>query len=199
MCVCLYLHTYVCMHVHTYVRTCVCMCACVHTCVCVHVHVTLRSVLVTCMRPSLHANVWHKQPMHVHVSVSVTDGPHAVPSGNDLARALKWGSGYTGEKPVSILRGLENTDKVDFDRCVCMCACMRVFVCVCVCVHLSLLEESCRSFHCVRNILLILRMHICMYMNMYTSLLGKTRQLHGYHAYEASRAEMELRIRSFPV
>ena len=81
-----------------------------------------------------HANVWHKQPMHVHVSVCVTDGSHAVPSGNDLARALKWGSGYTGEKPVSILRGLENTDKVDFDRWVCMCACMCACVCVCVCV-----------------------------------------------------------------
>lgn len=37
-------------------------------------------------------------------------------TGNDLARALKWGSGYTGEKPMSILRTIENCDKVDFDR-----------------------------------------------------------------------------------
>ena len=36
--------------------------------------------------------------------------------GNDLARALKWGSGYTGEKPVTTLKGIEQTDQVDFDR-----------------------------------------------------------------------------------
>ena len=65
-------------------------------------------------------------------------GPHADLTGNDLARALKWGSGYTGEKPVSILRSLENTDKVDFDRCVCVCARACVLACVRVCVVCNL-------------------------------------------------------------
>ena len=78
-----------------------------------------------------------KYCLRLHVHFVSLCGSHADLTGNDLARALKWGSGYTGEKPVSILRSLENTDKVDFDRCVYVCVCVCVCACVCVraCVH----------------------------------------------------------------
>lgn len=37
-------------------------------------------------------------------------------TGNDLARALKWGSGYTGEKVMQLLFTVEDADAVEFDR-----------------------------------------------------------------------------------
>lgn len=37
-------------------------------------------------------------------------------TGNDLARALKWGSGYTGEKVMQLLLSVEDADAVEFDR-----------------------------------------------------------------------------------
>ena len=36
--------------------------------------------------------------------------------GNDLARALNWGAGYTGEKVMQILRSLEDANLVKLDR-----------------------------------------------------------------------------------
>ena len=39
-------------------------------------------------------------------------------AGNDLARALKWGGGYTGEKVMQILLSLEDANVVYLDRCV---------------------------------------------------------------------------------
>ena len=37
-------------------------------------------------------------------------------TGNDLARALNWGSGYTGEKVMQLLYSVEDADVVPFDR-----------------------------------------------------------------------------------
>ena len=37
-------------------------------------------------------------------------------TGNDLARVLSWGPGYSGEKVLSILRSVENTNLVHLDR-----------------------------------------------------------------------------------
>lgn len=37
-------------------------------------------------------------------------------TGNDLARVLSWGPGYSGEKVLSILRSVENADLVYLDR-----------------------------------------------------------------------------------
>lgn len=37
-------------------------------------------------------------------------------TGNDLARVLSWGPGYSGEKVLSILRSVENADLVHLDR-----------------------------------------------------------------------------------
>ena len=48
-------------------------------------------------------------------------------TGNDLARVLHWGPGYSGEKVLSILFSVENADIVQLDRYVlyythaCMC------------------------------------------------------------------------------
>ena len=39
-------------------------------------------------------------------------------TGNDLARALKCGGGYSGEKVMQILYSLEDSNVVDFDRFV---------------------------------------------------------------------------------
>ena len=36
--------------------------------------------------------------------------------GNDLARALKWGAGYTGEKVVQVLLSVEDANVVEMDR-----------------------------------------------------------------------------------
>ena len=36
--------------------------------------------------------------------------------GNDLARVLKWGGGYTGEKIMQVLLSLEDADAVELDR-----------------------------------------------------------------------------------
>ena len=36
--------------------------------------------------------------------------------GNDLARALKWGAGYTGEKVVQVLLSVEDANVVKMDR-----------------------------------------------------------------------------------
>jgi diacylglycerol kinase (ATP) len=38
--------------------------------------------------------------------------------GNDLARALKWGAGYTGEKVVQVLLSVEDANVVEMDRYV---------------------------------------------------------------------------------
>lgn len=40
--------------------------------------------------------------------------------GNDLARALKWGGGYSGEKVMQLLLSIEDADIVQLDRCVCV-------------------------------------------------------------------------------
>ncbi|XP_065652348.1 diacylglycerol kinase theta isoform X2 [Hydra vulgaris] len=37
-------------------------------------------------------------------------------TGNDLARVLNWGAGYTGEPPLSILQLVENAEPILFDR-----------------------------------------------------------------------------------
>ena len=37
-------------------------------------------------------------------------------SGNDLARALKWGPGYTGEKVMQVLLSVEDANTVMMDR-----------------------------------------------------------------------------------
>lgn len=37
-------------------------------------------------------------------------------TGNDLARALHWGAGYTGNKVMSILLGMEDADVIELDR-----------------------------------------------------------------------------------
>ena len=39
-------------------------------------------------------------------------------AGNDLARALKWGGGYTGEKVMQVLLTLEDANVVNLDRWV---------------------------------------------------------------------------------
>jgi len=39
-------------------------------------------------------------------------------TGNDLARVLNWGPGYSGEKVLSVLFSVENADAVKFDRYV---------------------------------------------------------------------------------
>ena len=49
-------------------------------------------------------------------------------AGNDLARALKWGGGYSGEKIMHLLRCIEEADSVPFDRSVCVC--VHLFLCV---------------------------------------------------------------------
>ena len=36
--------------------------------------------------------------------------------GNDLARALRWGSGYTGEKVMNVLRSVEDANLIKLDR-----------------------------------------------------------------------------------
>ena len=36
--------------------------------------------------------------------------------GNDLARALRWGSGYTGEKVMQVLRSVEDANLIKLDR-----------------------------------------------------------------------------------
>ena len=36
--------------------------------------------------------------------------------GNDLARALRWGSGYTGEKVMQVLRSVEDGNLIKLDR-----------------------------------------------------------------------------------
>ena len=36
--------------------------------------------------------------------------------GNDLARALKWGPGYSGEKLMQILYAVEDANVEEFDR-----------------------------------------------------------------------------------
>lgn len=41
--------------------------------------------------------------------------------GNDLARALKWGGGYTGEKVMQMLYAVEDANAVPFDRYKCTC------------------------------------------------------------------------------
>lgn len=40
----------------------------------------------------------------------------SAPPGNDLARALKWGGGYSGEKVMSILLSMEDANQVKLDR-----------------------------------------------------------------------------------
>ena len=40
-------------------------------------------------------------------------------TGNDLARALNWGGGYTGTKVMQILLSLEDSNVVSLDRQVC--------------------------------------------------------------------------------
>ena len=45
--------------------------------------------------------------------------PHSIPlsfQGNDLARALKWGPGYTDEKVMDLLNGVKGAETVGFDR-----------------------------------------------------------------------------------
>jgi len=37
-------------------------------------------------------------------------------TGNDLARVLSWGPGYSGEKVLSILRSVDNSNLVHLDR-----------------------------------------------------------------------------------
>lgn len=37
-------------------------------------------------------------------------------TGNDLARALKWGGGYTGQKPMEVLTSIDNSNPIEFDR-----------------------------------------------------------------------------------
>lgn len=39
-----------------------------------------------------------------------------VPSGNDLARILRWGAGYSGEDPHYILVSVDEADEVLMDR-----------------------------------------------------------------------------------
>ena len=41
-----------------------------------------------------------------------------VRAGNDLARALKWNGGYTGEKAEQILLNVKDADVVHLDRCI---------------------------------------------------------------------------------
>ena len=36
--------------------------------------------------------------------------------GNDLARALNWGGGYTGEKVMQLLLAIEDANTVSLDR-----------------------------------------------------------------------------------
>ena len=36
--------------------------------------------------------------------------------GNDLARALRWGAGYTGEKVMNVLRSVEDANLIKLDR-----------------------------------------------------------------------------------
>ena len=44
------------------------------------------------------------------------DWLHFMYVGNDLARALKWGAGYTGEKVVQVLLSVEDANVVKMDR-----------------------------------------------------------------------------------
>lgn len=37
-------------------------------------------------------------------------------SGNDLARVLRWGAGYSGEDPYNILVSVDEADEVEMDR-----------------------------------------------------------------------------------
>lgn len=40
-----------------------------------------------------------------------------LPLGNDLARTLRWGSGYTGcEDPLSLLRDVIDAEEIRLDR-----------------------------------------------------------------------------------
>lgn len=41
---------------------------------------------------------------------------YPVPSGNDLARILRWGAGYSGEDPHHILVSVDEADEVLMDR-----------------------------------------------------------------------------------
>lgn len=37
-------------------------------------------------------------------------------AGNDLARVLRWGTGYSGEDPYSVLLSLDEAEEVEMDR-----------------------------------------------------------------------------------
>lgn len=37
-------------------------------------------------------------------------------SGNDLARVLRWGAGYSGEDPYNILLSVDEAEEVQMDR-----------------------------------------------------------------------------------
>ena len=50
-------------------------------------------------------------------SLSLLSHPPLSPSsGNDLARALNWGGGYSGEKVMQILLSVEDANTVELDR-----------------------------------------------------------------------------------
>lgn len=54
-----------------------------------------------------------KQPNSIHyIKKFITISP-----GNDLARVLRWGSGYTGtEDPLSLLRDIIDAEEIRLDR-----------------------------------------------------------------------------------
>lgn len=46
----------------------------------------------------------------------ISSPPQCLPSGNDLARILRWGAGYSGEDPYHILVSVDEAEEVQIDR-----------------------------------------------------------------------------------
>ena len=50
-------------------------------------------------------------------------------TGNDLARVLRWGAGYTGgEDPLNLLRDVIDAEEIKLDRCQPRCILHKVIL-----------------------------------------------------------------------